>query len=259
MNEDLVLVESADGVTTLTLNSPKTRNALSRDLLLTLGERLEAVRTDESCRAVLLQGAAGTFCSGGDVSGMQAKRTLPVGRERMVIAQRCVQLIRHMGKPVISAVEGHAAGAGFSLALVADYVVASREAKFVSGFAKVGLIPDMGLMYSLKERVGLGEAKRILMSSRSVGAEEGLRLGIVDQVAEPGGALAAARAVALEMAAHAPIPVALIKSAYARGMTCIEDALDFEMDNQAALYLTGDHREAVAAFMEKRSPQFRGE
>lgn len=259
MNEDLVQVHAEDGVVTLTLNSPKTRNALSRDLLLTLGERLEAVRADSACRAVLLHGAAGTFCSGGDVSGMQAKRTLPMGRERMVIAHRCVQLITQMGKPVVTAVEGHAAGAGFSLALVADYVVASREAKFVSGFAKVGLMPDMGLLYTLKERVGLGEAKRILMSSRSVGAEEGHRLGLVDQVAEAGQALQVARQVALEMAAHAPIPVALIKAAYSRGLTCIQDALDVEMDNQAALYLTEDHREAVAAFMDKRAPQFRGE
>lgn len=259
MNEDLVLCAVEDGVAIVTLNNPRTRNALSRDMLLQLGDRLEALRIDAGCRAVLLQGAGGTFCSGGDVSGMQERRTLPIGRERMVIAHRCVQLIRQMGKPVVSAVEGNAAGAGFSLALVADYVVAARDAKFVSGFAKVGLIPDMGLMHSLMTRAGLGQAKRLLMSSRPVGGEEAHRLGIVDQLAEPGEALAEARAVALEMAAHAPIPVALIKAAYARGMARLEDALDFEMDNQAALYLTADHREAVAAFIDKRRPRFGGE
>ncbi len=257
MNE-LVLVESRGDLTVVTLNNPKTRNALSRDLLLLLADKLEALRVDNACRAVVLTGAQGHFCSGGDVSGMTAARTLPVGRERMVIAHRVVRLIAEMGKPVVAAVEGFAAGAGLSLAMAADGVVASNSAKFVSSFAKVSLLPDLGLLWTLPQRIGLAQTKRLLMSARVVAAEEGLRLGMVDELCETGQAVASAVAMATEMAAHAPISAALVKAAYARGINSLADALAYEMDNQAALYLTEDHREAVAAFLEKRPPVFRG-
>jgi enoyl-CoA hydratase/carnithine racemase len=255
---DLVQVEALGDISVVTLNNPKTRNALSRDLLLLLADKLEALRTDTSCRALVLTGADGQFCSGGDVSGMAAERPLPVGRERMVIAHRVVRLIVEMGKPVVAAVEGYAAGAGFSLAMAADCVLASGSAKFVSSFAKVSLLPDLGLMWTLPQRVGLAQAKRLLMSARVVAAEEALRLGVADELCEAGQAVQRAREVAAELAAHAPISVALLKAAYARGINTLGDALAYEMDNQAALYLTQDHREAVAAFMEKRPPVFRG-
>jgi enoyl-CoA hydratase/carnithine racemase len=255
---DLVRVEALGDISVVTLNNPKTRNALSRDLLLLLADKLESLRTDTSCRAVVLTGADGHFCSGGDVSGMAAERPLPVGRERMVIAHRVVRLIVEMGKPVVAAVEGFAAGAGFSLAMAADCVVASGSAKFVSSFAKVSLLPDLGLMWTLPQRVGLAQAKRLLMSARVVAAEEALRLGVADELCEAGQAVPRAREVAAELAAHAPISVALLKAAYARGINTLGDALAYEMDNQAALYLTQDHREAVSAFMEKRPPVFRG-
>lgn len=256
MNE-LVCVERRDGLAVVTLNNPKTRNALSRDLLLLLADQLEALRVDNECRAVVLTGANGHFCSGGDVSGMSAERPLPVGRERMVIAHRVVQLIVGMTKPVVAAVEGYAAGAGFSLAMAADCVVAEPTAKFVSSFAKVSLLPDMGLMWTLPQRVGLAQAKRLMLSARAVPADEGLRLGMVDELAEAGQAVARARELALELSAHAPVSAALLKAAYARGIQSLADALAYEMDNQAALYLTQDHREAVAAFLEKRAPAFR--
>lgn len=255
---DLVLVEMRGGLAVVTLNNPKTRNAMSRDLLLLLADKLEAVRTDEACRAVVLTGANGHFCSGGDVSGMSAPRPLPVGRERMGVAHRVVKLVTGMGKPVVAAVEGYAAGAGFSLAMAADCVVASATAKFVSSFAKVSLLPDVGLLWTLPQRVGLAQAKRLMMSARVVEADEGLRLGLVDERVDAGLAVERALAVAAELSAHAPISVALLKAAFARGINSLDDALAYEMDNQAALYLTQDHQEAVAAFMEKRAPVFRG-
>jgi enoyl-CoA hydratase/carnithine racemase len=255
---DLVLIEKHGDVSIVTLNNPKTRNAMSRDLLLMLADSLEAVSVDESCRAVVLTGAAGHFCSGGDVSGMAAQRTLPMGRERMVVAHRVVRLVAEMGKPVVAAVEGYAAGAGFSLAMATDCVVASASAKFVSSFAKVSLLPDLGLMWTLPQRVGLARAKRLIMSARVVAAEEALQIGLVDELANADQAVERAMALARELSAHAPISIGLLKSAYARGIQSLGDALAYEMDNQAALYLTQDHREAVAAFLEKRAPVFRG-
>lgn len=255
---ETVLIERRGGTAIVILNNPKTRNALSRDLLLLLADKLEALRVDAECRAVVITGAMGHFCSGGDVSGMSAERPLPVGRERMVIAHRVVQLVVNMGKPVLAAVEGYAAGAGFSLAMATDLVVGSESAKFVSSFAKVSLIPDMGLLWSLPRRVGLARAKRLMMSAQIVDAPEALRIGLIDEFAEAGGALDKALELADELSAHAPISAALVKAAYARGIERLDDAFAYEMDNQAALYLTKDHREAVSAFLEKRPPVFCG-
>ena len=255
---ELVLVETLGDLSVVTLNNPGARNALSRELLVQLADVLDARRTDTACRAVVLTGAQGHFCSGGDVANMATERPLPVGRERMVIAQRVVRLMVDLGKPLVAAVEGYAAGAGLSLAMAADCVVASATAKFVASFGKVGLLPDLGLMWTLPQRIGLAQAKRLMLSARVVAAEEALRMGLIDELSAADQAVARAKEVAAELSAHAPMSAALLKNAYARGINQLSDALDFEMDNQAALYLTHDHREAVTAFLEKRTPIFRG-
>ncbi|MBG6287013.1 enoyl-CoA hydratase/isomerase family protein [Pseudomonas nitroreducens] len=256
---DLVLLERRGPVAIVTLNNPKTRNALSRDLLQVLAERLEQLNEDPQCRAIVLNGGSGHFCSGGDVSGMSAERPLPVGRGRMVLGHRVVRALVEGSKPVVAAVEGYAAGAGFSLAAASDYVVAAPSAKFVSSFSKVGLVPDLGLLWTLPQRIGLAQARRIFYSARVVAADEGEALGVVDELLGEGDdLLARAIAIAEEFTAHAPLSVALVRAALARGISTLDDALAYEMDNQAALYLTRDHREAVDAFLNKRSPNFTG-
>lgn len=245
-------------VAAVTLTNLKTRNALSRELLTELADQLDALGGDAACRAIVLTGAAGHFCSGGDVSGMAAERTLMVGRTRMTLGHRVMRAIVGGSKPVIAAVDGYAAGAGLSLAAAADYVVSSTNAKYVSSFAKVGLIPDLGLLWSLPQRIGLAEAKRMFATARVVQAEEALQLGLADVMVAPDALLPRALEIALEFSAGAPLPMALMKAAYASGIANFEDVLRTEMDNQAALYLTKDHREAVSAFLEKRAPQFRG-
>ncbi|HDZ57829.1 MAG TPA: enoyl-CoA hydratase/isomerase family protein [Pseudomonas xinjiangensis] len=256
---DLVLEQRHDAVAVLTLNNPKTRNALSRDMLFVLADCLERLNEDDSCRAVILRGGNGHFCSGGDVSGMTAERPLPVGRGRMVLGHRVVSAMVKGNKPVIAAVEGYAAGAGFSLACAADYLIATPNAKFVSSFAKVSLVPDLGLLWSLPRRIGLAQARRLFYSAAVTEIDEALQLGIVDeQVANTDQLLERALELAAQFTAHAPLSVALVRSALARGMDTLDQALAYEMDNQAALYLTDDHKEAVNAFMNKRTPEFRG-
>ncbi|MDB6052144.1 MAG: putative enoyl-CoA hydratase [Pseudomonas sp.] len=256
---DLVLLDMQGAVAVVTLNNAKTRNALSRDLLTVLADQLESLNEDAECRAIVLRGANGHFCSGGDVSGMSAERPLPVGRGRMALGHRVVRAMVSGNKPVIAAVEGYAAGAGFSLAAAADYVVAAPTAKFVSSFAKVGLVPDLGLLWSLPQRIGMAQARRLFFSAAVVDAEEGVRLGIVDSlVDDPDALLSRAVELAQAFTAHAPLSVALVRSALARGINTLDEALGYELDNQAALYLTKDHREAVSAFMEKRPAVFQG-
>jgi 2-(1,2-epoxy-1,2-dihydrophenyl)acetyl-CoA isomerase len=256
---DLVLLKMHGAVAVVTLNNAKTRNALSRDLLAVLADQLEALNENAECRAIVLNGANGHFCSGGDVSGMSAERPLPIGRGRMALGHRVVRAMVSGNKPVIAAVEGYAAGAGFSLAAAADYVVAAPTAKFVSSFAKVGLVPDLGLLWSLPQRIGMAQARRLFYSAAVVEAEEGLKLGIVDTLVHDASALlSSAVELAETFTAHAPLSVALVRSALARGINTLDEALGYELDNQAALYLTKDHREAVSAFMEKRTPVFQG-
>ncbi|HHM5199363.1 TPA: enoyl-CoA hydratase/isomerase family protein [Pseudomonas aeruginosa] len=256
---ELVLQERHGAVAVVTLNNEKTRNALSRDMLFALAECFEGLNDDGNVRAIVLKGANGHFCSGGDVSGMSAERPLPVGRGRMVLGHRVIRAVLEGTKPVVAMVEGYAAGAGFSLAMAADFVVAAPTAKFVSSFAKVGLIPDLGLLWTLPQRIGLAQAKRIFYSARVVASGEAAQLGIVDELLAEGTDLQArSLEIAAEFTANAPLSVALVRSALARGVTCLGDALDYEMDNQAALYLTRDHREAVDAFLNKRAPGFVG-
>ncbi|RJF91674.1 enoyl-CoA hydratase/isomerase family protein [Noviherbaspirillum saxi] len=254
----LVTTEMVGAVAVVTLNNIKTRNALSRDMLTVLAERLDELGNHPDCRAIVLTGAEGHFCSGGDISGMSAERPLMVGRGRMELGHRVVRAVSGGAKPVIAAVEGYAAGAGLSLAAAADYVVSSTTAKYVSSFAKVGLIPDLGLLWTLPQRIGLSEAKRMFATARVVAAPEALQLGLADKVVEPGALMATALEIAQSYTSGAPLSMALVKAAYEKGLPTFESALRYEVDNQAALYLTADHREAVAAFLEKRPAVFKG-
>lgn len=255
---ELVHLDRRESVGIVTIDVPKTRNALSREVLTELAARLESLFEAEDCRAIVLTGAGEHFCSGGDVSGMSAERPLPVGRARSRSGQRIVRLIVGGTKPVITAVEGYAAGAGLSLAAAADYNVASTTAKFISSFGKVGMIPDLGLLWTLPQRIGLAEAKRMFATSRTVEAIEAERLGLIDRLVPPGQALETAIAIAAEYNSGAPLPVSVVKSIYASGCATLEDALRSEVDNQAGLQMTRDHREAVEAFLNKRPPTFRG-
>jgi len=253
-----VLCESRDAVTILTINAPEARNAIGREVRAALLPLLEEAYADKSVRALVLTGAGEHFCSGGNLNDMKAERTLDVSRDIVAGGGRLARALIAGPKPLIAAVEGYAVGAGFSLALGADYTVASSNAAFIAAFGKVGILPDMGMLWSLRQRVGLGKAKHIIASARKVQAQEAFELGIVDQLAEPGQTLETAISVAKEFTNGAPLPYTIMKQAYARGVNSLEDALDIELQGQPALYLTNDHREAVAAFLEKRTPVFEG-
>jgi 2-(1,2-epoxy-1,2-dihydrophenyl)acetyl-CoA isomerase len=251
-------IERQGAVAVVTLENAKTRNALSTAMIDALAEALDALDADRECRVIVLTGAGGHFCSGGDVSGMTPDRALLGSRRRIERAHRIIRRIVGAQKPVIAAVEGYAFGAGLSLAAACDYVVSSSAAKYCAVFVKVGLIPDMGLLWTLPQRIGLGESKKMFMSGRTLEAEEALRLGLIDQLVEPGASLDAALQQASALAEVSPLAVALTKAAYARGCASLDEALRNELDHQPVLYLSQDHNDAVAAFREKRTPVFKG-
>jgi enoyl-CoA hydratase/carnithine racemase len=255
MPTDQILLEThEDATAVLTLNNPARRNALGVPLRAALVDALERLESDATVRAIVLTGAGGNFSSGGDISGMDST-DLAAGRERFRLTHRLVRMMIKSSKPLIAAVEGWAAGAGVGLALCCDTIVASAEARFVLSFGKVGLIPDFGSLHTLPLRVGQGRARQMMLYGEAVGAAAALEMGLLDQIAPPGTALAAAVDRARLFAGTAPLPVGLTKQYLANGL---DAALDWERDMQSALFLTADHAEGKAAFLAKRAPVFTG-
>ena len=250
-----MLKRAQEGATAvLTLDYPARRNALAIPMRQALVDALEAIEGDPAIRAVVITGSGGTFCAGGDISGMNVA-DLAAGRERFRLTHRLVRLLIKSAKPVLAAVEGHCVGAGLSLAMCCDTVIAASDARFAAGFGRVGLIADLGLLHTLPARIGQGRARQVFLYGETVGAAEAERIGIADRVVAPGQALAAAIDRARAFAEAAPLPLALTKQFLAAGL---DAALDWERDAQSTLFLTADHAEGKAAFLGKRAPSFAG-
>ena len=250
-----MLREERNGaVAVLTMDQPARRNALAMPMREAFVAAMNRIEGDGAVRAVVVTGAGGTFSAGGDISGMNVT-DLAGGRERFRVTHAMVRLMIKASKPIIAAVEGYAVGAGLSVALCCDTVVAASDARFAAGFGRVGLVADLGLLHTLPLRVGQGRARQILLYGERMDAEEAARIGLIDHVVPPGTALDAAMGRARLFAETAPLPGAMTKQYLAIGL---DAALEWERDTQAALFLTADHAEGKAAFLEKRTPAFSG-
>jgi 2-(1,2-epoxy-1,2-dihydrophenyl)acetyl-CoA isomerase len=250
-----MLTEHRDGPTAvLTLNYPERRNALAIPMRRALVEALERIEADPALRAIVITGAGGTFCAGGDISGMDVA-DLAAGRERFRLTHQLVRLLIKGSKPIVAAVEGWCVGAGLSLAMCCDTIIAARDARFAAGFGKIGLIADLGLLHTLPARIGQGRARQVLLYDDPTDAARAEQVGLVDELVEPGVALDAAIARARRFADAAPLPIALTRQWLAAGL---DAALDWEREAQSGLFLTADHAEGKAAFLQKRPPRFSG-
>ena len=249
------VIEQRDGATLiLTLNNTARRNALSMPIRVALIEAFERAEADHDLRAIVLTGAGGTFCAGGDISSMHVA-TLADGRERFRLTHHLVRLMAHHAKPIIAAVEGFAVGAGLSLALLCDTVVAAENARFGAPFGRIGLIADCALNHTLPLRVGAGRARQMLLYGEQIDAMQAERIGLIDSLVPPGGALEAALQRARALRDIAPLPIALTKVLLSEGL---DAALEREREMQATLFLTADHAEGRDAFLAKRKPMFSG-
>ncbi|MFW8565010.1 enoyl-CoA hydratase/isomerase family protein [Orrella sp. 11846] len=253
-----IITEHHGPVTVLKFDYPERRNALSMPIRELLSEALKAAIADENCRAIVLTGEGAHFSSGGDISSFD-NLTAISGRRRMrKTHDLIVETMIACEKPIIAAVEGHAAGAGMCVAANCDIAIAAEGAKFTCSFNKIGLLPDLGGLWSIPQRVGLGRAKLLMMTGRMIDAKTALSYGLVEEVCEDGKALETAIALGQEIAQTAPLSNGFTKNVLARGPLTLEELLDAETDMQGLLFGSEDFREGRDAFMEKRKPQFKG-
>lgn len=259
-HSDIVQVERRGEVAIVTMNYPERRNAFSLKMRLALIDVFHRLlHEDADSRAIVLTGAGGHFCAGGDLSEMtQVSPSLLEMRERISIGVRLFRLLFTGDKPIVAAVEGSCMGAGVSLAAACDLAVGSEAAKLSCAFVKVGLLPDTGVLWTLPQKVGAGKARELMLSGASFDGAEAGRIGLFNQVVAPGNALDAAVERASRLAQLPPVTLALLKASLVHGGNGIEEAWRREVDLNPLTRQTQDHQEAVSAFLEKRKPTFSG-
>ncbi len=257
MGYHTILVEKSQGIVTVTLNRPEARNALDLTMREELATALRDLRGDATVRVVILTGAGGHFCAGGDVKAMRQRVTAEEGRARMQKMNEMVIEIATFEHPVIAMVDGFAVGAGCNLALACDLIIASDRARFGEVFARVGLIPDAGGTYFLPRRVGLAKAKELVFTAEVIDAAEAERIGLVNRVVPAAELRAMTHELAQKIADGPPRVLGMGKALLNRSLeNDLSRALELEAFGQASALESEEHREGVAAFFEKRAPRF---
>ena len=260
---DVILQDLKDGLLTITMNRPERKNAMSADFTLGLLQAAQRASDDPDVRAVLLKGAGGTFCVGGDVRGMaDPSRKAPSFEERHVNLRSRMEasrILHEMSKPVVAAVEGAAAGAGLSLALACDLRVVGESAKITTAFAKVGLSGDYGGTYYLTKLIGSAKARELYLLSPILSGKEATAVGMMTKCVPDADVVKVATELATGLANGPTITLGYIKKNINNAeKLSIEQCFDGEALHHSRCGETADHKEAAKAFMEKRKPTFQG-
>jgi 2-(1,2-epoxy-1,2-dihydrophenyl)acetyl-CoA isomerase len=267
------LIESFDdGIATLTMNRPEARNALSGEMGAALEEALRRLTYDPKVRAVVLTGAGGAFCAGGDVKGFAAdtsRGAAPAAggggaaiEARVAGLRRGMEMVKwlhEMPKPTLAVIPGAAAGAGLSLALACDLRIAATGAKLTTAFSKVGLAGDYGGSYFLSHLVGAAKARELYFTADVITGAEALALGIVNQAVPAEELPAAAAALARRLAGLPTVAIGYMKrNLNVAQHATLSEVLDLEAMHMVRTMMTDDHAQAAKAFVEKRPPAFAG-
>ena len=263
MSQDL-LETINDGVAVLTMNRPDRLNALSRPMLDAMIEAFPRLAQDANVGCVVLTGAGRAFCSGGDVKdmaeGLEAEgSTLEEQAQALRARMETSRWLHEMPKPTIAMIRGAAAGAGLSLALACDIRIAGSAARLGTAFARVGYSGDFGGSYFLTKLVGTAKARELYYTADLLNAQDALALGMVNRVVDEGALEAEAMALAKRIAAGPRIALRYMKrNLNAAESGTLKDSLDLEAWHHSRTGFTEDHREAAKAFVEKRTPVFKG-
>jgi len=258
-SEDILLVAREDGIVTLTLNRPERLNALSQDLLARLAETLAALRGDDRIRAAILTGAGRGFSSGADLMEAPAGGPPDLARTLRERYAPVIEGLTALPIPTIAAVNGPAAGAGMSLALACDFVIAAESAYFLQAFVNIGLVPDAGSTWFLPRLIGPVAARKMMMLGEKVPAAEAERIGLVTAVVPDAELGAQARALAERLAAGPTKALAGIKTLLQESWSHdLAAQLEVEARIQGEMGRTRDFFEGIQAFAMKRAPKFEG-
>lgn len=250
-----------DGVATITLNRPDRLNSLTQQMTRDLLDAIKICGRDDGIRCVVLTGAGRGFCAGQDLAEFQAiVGPVSVGEHLRAGFNRIVLGLYELEKPVIGSLNGVAAGAGLGIALACDLRVASPKASLTAAFIGIGLVPDSGVSWFLHQLLGPARAFAFLATGERVDAEQALLLGLVNQVVAADELEPATQELAARLA-HGPTRgLGLTKRVLHHAARLdLAQTLAYEAMSQDIAFATADHREGVAAFLEKRPPQFRGE
>lgn len=260
---DDVAVETVDRVALLRLNDPKTMNAIPPRMVGGIGQALDHIEAQgKALRVLVMTGAGRGFCSGANLTTTGPDDMLKqadFGRVLRETYYPVLRRLRALKMPMIVAVNGPAVGFGFSLALMGDVLFAARSAFFQLSFSRIGLIPDGAAAWLLPRIVGFNRARELIVIAERLPAEKALAWGVVSQVHDDDKLMPAAMALAAELTERPPATLALLRRAYWEGLDNVfEDQLELEAQLQSAAGKTGDFREGVMAFREKRQPNFKG-
>jgi 2-(1,2-epoxy-1,2-dihydrophenyl)acetyl-CoA isomerase len=258
---DTMLLDVSERIATLTLNRPDKLNALSGEMMEELVPIMERLAEDKEVRCVVVTGAGRGFCAGGDIAGMASGEAMPnenpVARLRRL--EETSRLLHEMPKPTIAMVNGPAAGAGLSIALACDIRIAGESARFGTAFIRIGFSGDFGGTWMLQRLVGPAKARELYFTGDLIDAREAERIGLVNRVVPDDQLAGETRALAERMAKGPPIAMARMKQNMNLGLASdYSTLLDAEAEGMIMTAMTEDNREAVKAFLEKRSATFHG-
>jgi 2-(1,2-epoxy-1,2-dihydrophenyl)acetyl-CoA isomerase len=267
---DQLLETHSDGVATLTMNRPEARNALTGEMQAALAEAINRLAHDQAVRAVVLTGAGGAFCAGGDVKGFAAdtSRGQSGGGGGFNLEQRAhglrssmdvVRILHEMPKPTLAVIPGPAAGAGLSLALACDLRIATNDAKLTTAFSKVGLAGDYGGSYFLTHLVGAAKTRELYFTADVITGAEALALGIVNKAVPADELAQVATDYARYLAGLPTVAVGYMKrNLNAAEHATLSEVLDLEALHMVRTMMTEDHKAAAQAFVQKAKPVFAG-
>lgn len=255
---NVLKVEKKNNISYMTMNRPDKLNALSTDLNVSLVDALRDAEEDSEIKAIILTGEGRSYCAGGDIGMMGSKGDSATIMASMEAASSLTELILGLDKYVISAVNGYAAGAGFSLALASDFIVADKEAAFISSFSNIGLAPDYGLIKLLSERLPAPIVKEWISSAKTIRAKEAYEKHIINRISNTD-LIDEATDFAQFIVDGPPISNKFVKyminnaSAFSHETSIMQENMI-----QTLLFQSEDVKEGLTAFMDKRSPEFKG-
>jgi 2-(1,2-epoxy-1,2-dihydrophenyl)acetyl-CoA isomerase len=262
MHESQVLFSIDGRVGTVTLNRPDKLNAFAGQMRQELARVIDEAARDDRLRALVITGAGRAFCAGADVAYLRdliSREDWKTARDLVEVGSSVVSTIASLPKPVIAAVNGPAAGGGANLALACDLRLASDRASLGQTFNRIGLHPDWGGTYFLPRLVGPAKALELIFTAEMIDAREGLRLGLFNHVVPHERLMDETRELAERLAAKPAVAIALAKQAvYKSFHATLETMIELEIENQARCFKTNDAKEGITAFVEKRTPVFRG-